>query len=199
VSCIGVYICRPDDEFDPVAAVLSAARIYAAANAMSLPPDLSYTKDTLGKPYFAVVPELHFSLSHSGDYWLCAFATFTLGLDLQKHESCRMDALAKRFFHTLEYQYLEDAGYGDFFAIWTAKESYVKYTGQGIDDDFGNFSVIGKNGISSELDGAQLRFLPFYPGYTVCICAADINGVTMALFEPQSGLYQTVSPSDFSD
>ena len=106
-----------------------------------------------GKPYFPNQPELHFSISHSGDYWACAMAEQPVGLDLQEHvrrkdetpESsadryCRM---AKRFFHPWEAEYVrQQDSYRRFFQIWSARESYVKYTGQGIDNHFGEFCVL---------------------------------------------------------
>jgi phosphopantetheinyl transferase len=200
VSCpkINVYIRQTDEMFDASAAVLSAARIYAADKTVALPLDLGFSKDDFGKPYFAGAPKLHVSLSHSGAYWLCAFSLSPLGIDIQKRETCRMNAVSRRFFHEKEYQYLEATGYKDFFMIWTAKESYVKYTGKGIDDGFGCFSVIINNGIAKEIAGVQLRFLPFFPGYTVCVCAKDTATVSLALFDEKSGRYQDVRSSDLS-
>ena len=43
--------------------------------------------------------------------------------------------MAKRFFHEKEADYVQEkAPYQRFFRVWAAKESYVKYTGKGIDE-----------------------------------------------------------------
>lgn len=51
-----------------------------------------------GKPYFPDAPQLQFSISHSGAYWLCAFSAAPVGLDVQQHRDCQKQALARRFF-----------------------------------------------------------------------------------------------------
>lgn len=195
---ISVYVRPMDEAFNASAAILQTARIYAAYHALSFPQDPVFSKDAWGKPFFAAAPHLHISLSHSGRYWLAALAASPLGIDIQKHQPCRMSALSRRFFHEQESRYLENTGYQEFFAVWTAKESYVKYTGRGIDESFGAFSVIKNNGIAGEINGVQLRFLPFYPGYTVCLCTPNTGTVTMALFDAESGFYKTVKPSEMT-
>lgn len=133
------------------------------------------------KPFFSHHPELHFSLSHSGDFWLCAMARQPLGLDLQQHRVQQMERLSQRFFSPAELAYLESQDYADFFSVWTAKEAYVKFTGQGIQQDFGSFSVAGPDGLASQVEGTQLRHLPFLPGYDLCLCAKEIEAVLLRL------------------
>ena len=95
-----------------------------------------------GKPYFPEHPEIHFSISHSGDYWACAIAPKEVGLDLQEENAtARAEKLAKRFFHPHEQAYLKSVDYRDFTRIWAAKESYLKYTGEGITGGMSHFSV----------------------------------------------------------
>ena len=127
-----------------------------------------------GKPFFSRAPGLHFSLTHSGQWWLCAFAPVPLGLDLQIHRSHTDPAkLSRRFFHPREDAWLARNGYRDFFDLWCAKESWVKYTGHGFFDDPATFSVVDERGNFPSLDGAQLRLLPFAPGYSLCLCARE--------------------------
>lgn len=127
-----------------------------------------------GKPFFLDLPELHFSISHSGDYWVSAFGSAAVGIDLQQHIDCNISQLARRFFDPRENDYLYNLDYApaEFFKIWTAKESYVKYTGQGI-SGFDKFSVI------PELDDAVLRQLNFLPGYSLFLCAKAIGEVNI--------------------
>ncbi len=116
-----------------------------------------------GKPYFVNQPDLFFSISHSGPFWACAMAGIPVGLDLQKHSirgqesreeaAARYSRMAARFFHPAEAAYVQDPVSKDcfrrFFRIWTARESYVKYTGQGIDKKFGQLCVIPETGLPS--------------------------------------------------
>ena len=85
-----------------------------------------------GKPFFPLSPQIHCSVTHSGDYW-----------------------------------------------VWTAKESFVKFSGEGISGNFGRFSVAGPQGILSRVNGLQLRFVPFRCDYTLCVCAKEISSVQL--------------------
>ena len=136
-----------------------------------------------GKPFFPQVPRLHFSLTHSGEWWLCAFSDRPLGLDLQIHRSYADPArLARRFFHPLEDAWLARAQYRDFFDLWCAKESWVKYTGRGFFDDPADFSVVDRQGRFPVRGGLQLCLLPFAPGYSLCLCARQIGAVAWQEF-----------------
>ena len=90
----------------------------------------------------------------------------------------RTEQIACRFFHPLE-QMLACRSPASFFAVWTAKESYTKFTGTGIDDDFAAFSVTDGERIIPMPDGAQFRFLPAEEGYTLCLCARDVTDVNV--------------------
>lgn len=126
-----------------------------------------------GKPFFPLASHIKFSISHSGDYWVCAFGAFEVGLDIQQHTKCRSRDIAKHFFHPGEIEHLEACDYSpeEFFGIWTAKESYVKFTGKGLSQGLESFSVM------SPIEGAEFRHIPFLDGYSMCICAEKIGEV----------------------
>jgi phosphopantetheinyl transferase len=123
---------------------------------------LCVTRDSHGKPYFAkpLLAGVHFSISHSGRYWAALFARTEVGLDIEDLSvregmpPARMASIAERFFAADEIEYI---GIGDaddshravpasadmlnrFFRVWTAKESYIKYTGRGISEGLASFS-----------------------------------------------------------
>lgn len=129
-----------------------------------------------GKPFFAAAPELCFSVSHSGAYWGCAFGRAPVGFDLQRREPCRMEALARRFFHPAETAWLAAREWqeADFFSLWTAKESFLKYTGEGMVNGLDWFSVL-----APLPGGAQLRPLAGPDGYSLCLCAAPAGDVSV--------------------
>lgn len=132
-------------------------------------PDLTVARQPGGKPYFPADPQLYCSVSHSGEYWLCACSTAPVGLDIQRIQPTREGPLAHRFFHPDEIAWLDTHPDG-FFLIWTAKEACVKLTGRGIDGDFARFSVIADGAFASPIAGSILRHLPFAAGYVLCLC-----------------------------
>ncbi len=125
-------------------------------------------KDAKGKPYFPDIPEVKFSVAHSGDMAVCAVSSLNVGVDIQEWRQLKAD-VAGRFFHPAETEYLRkltpSESEKNFFAIWCLKESYIKYTGEGLGGgldelDFtpvlpGGFAVFefteGKKSIRAEL------------------------------------------------
>lgn len=131
-----------------------------------------------GKPFFPRTPQVRFSITHSGGWWLCAFSAQEVGLDLQIHRSHVPPAvLSSRFFHPEEDAFLARGGYRDFFPLWAAKESWVKFTGRGFYHDPGDFSLVSSAGDFPAMEGAQLRPLPFCPGYSLCLCAGELGEI----------------------
>ena len=88
-----------------------------------------------GKPYLPEFPGLYFSLSHSGDYVALALSCHPVGVDIQEERELS-DGLQKKYF-TEE----ENAGGARPFEIFSGKESYIKYTGEGMSRSFTDFSV----------------------------------------------------------
>ena len=90
------------------------------------------------KPYFSSHPNIHFSVSHSGEIWAAAFSCKEVGLDIQiPNCSINHEKIAKRYFHPDEYKKYIDGE--NFYSIWTRKEAVCKLFGFGID---GRFSKI---------------------------------------------------------
>lgn len=129
------------------------------------------------KPYFSTCPELGFSVTHSGDFWLCAMSWQPVGLDLQQHQPCPVATLSRRFLHPDEDQWLVKTNYARFFDLWAAKESYLKYTGSGIVVGLDHFSLVENSELKTTYDSAKLSPLEFRDGYSLCLCAADIGVV----------------------
>lgn len=129
-----------------------------------------------GKPYFPEAPELHFSVSHSGDWWACAFGASPLGLDLQQHLPCSAARLSRRCFHPEEDAHLRALDYdaAEFFRIWCAKESRVKLTGEGFRAGLESFSVL-----SPLPDGSVFQQLSAPAGYSMCLCTPVPVAVTI--------------------
>ena len=137
-----------------------------------------------GKPYFPDHPRLHFSISHSGTCWSCVFAREEIGLDLQEDQlHIKAERIAKRFLHPSEWEWLSQNDYRDFCRLWAYKESYLKYTGEGIVGGLDSFSLTDlirqvdaseRREGTSRIRGASIwqKELPVKQGYYM-VCTAQ--------------------------
>ena len=134
-----------------------------------------------GKPYFADRDMPHFSLSHSGSRMACAVGPAPCGMDIQEHtfrgkkrNPAYLIRLAERYFHPDEAEYLKksaDTG-NTFFDLWSARESYVKYTGEGITGDFSAFNIL----VPSDIAPARITKIPLAEDCSAFLCAeGDFN------------------------
>lgn len=73
-----------------------------------------------GKPYLANSP-LKIGVSHSGELTALAVGDCEVGLDIELRRDIGNSAIVRRLS--------EEERQEDFFRLWTAKESYVKYLG----------------------------------------------------------------------
>jgi len=108
------------------------------------PESISIETKPGGKPY-AVGIDIEFNISHSGDFAVLAIGKKQVGIDTEIIRPFSLK-LAKRVFDKVELEYLfgympEDFDFvkepdGDmqyrFYQLWTAKEAYGKYTGEGL-------------------------------------------------------------------
>lgn len=94
-----------------------------------------------GKPYFKEVP-VEFSVSHTGRLWVCLMDREPVGVDIQYMRKCRREQIAERYFTPDEQEYAAAMGESGFFQIWTRKEAYVKFTGEGINEGMKEVSTL---------------------------------------------------------
>ena len=92
-------------------------------------PEVSRTER--GKPFFAERPELHFNLSHSGGYALCALGESPVGIDIQVVKPFKT-RLMDRVCSPEERRWLVERGDEEFARIWAKKESLCKQRGTGL-------------------------------------------------------------------
>lgn len=141
--------------------------------------DMEYVFGAWGKPSFRDYPEIHFSLSHSGDYALCSIGECPVGNDIERIRPGRLK-VAERFFTARELGFLygrtdegtkniqevcagsamghkgisEEEVTKRMFRIWTMKESFLKVTGRGMTLPLKDFSVI----VDAERDRARVEY-----------------------------------------
>lgn len=101
--------------------------------------DLDYSR---GKPIIVDEPDLMFNLSHCVEGVACAIECFNVGVDIQDYITC-YDICYDSVLTNDEKEYLKSSDYlGKFTHIWTIKESYGKYKGEGILYDLEMFNTI---------------------------------------------------------
>jgi 4'-phosphopantetheinyl transferase len=100
------------------------------------PAQLQLQYQDRGKPFLQDSP-LEFNVTHSHGLALYAIAqSRRVGIDLEYVRDIEVQALAQRFFSDREFQQLQalppDRQTATFFKYWTAKEAYLKATGEGL-------------------------------------------------------------------
>ena len=117
-------------EEDELLAVLQARML----REQTPPFSFSYEYGEQGKPQIVNFPK-KFNLSHSGDYVVCAVGDGEVGADIQKWVPYK-ERTAERFFAPTEWKLLQELPASQrtelFYRLWSRKEAYGKYTGQGI-------------------------------------------------------------------
>ena len=105
------------------------------------PTQINFTHSDRGKPYLTDdcnSVNLQFNLSHSENRAILGIShDRRIGVDLEKMRPMEnAEQLAERFFCASEYALLTQAIPAErdklFFQLWTAKEAYLKATGEGI-------------------------------------------------------------------
>ena len=106
-----------------------------------------------GKPFLINLPDLHFSLSHTGSEVALVFSRSPVGFDMEKSDR-RTDflALAKRFFTAAELAGMDSGS--SFLELWTAKEAILKLEGTGISGGLDRARILSE--LEGDLDGRRV-------------------------------------------
>lgn len=149
--------------------------------------DMEYGENEHGKPFFKNCP-IKFSLSHSGEYAVCAVSYVDVGIDAEKcGDTKNVQEIAKRYFTAAEYEYVKN---GDakirFFDLWTKKESVLKAIGTGIAGGLKTYEVLG-----DEITVGDTKFyfseISGYENMSITVCAeekvTDAEFVTTQMFK----------------
>ena len=117
-----------------------------------------------GKPYLHGYPEIHFNISHSGAYAVCALAGIPVGIDIQIRQPVRGKRLLERTMNALEQEVIQNAKDPEmaFAFFWARKESYLKWSGEGITRDLSKLSM----------EDAVMEEIPVEEGYVCQVCTA---------------------------
>lgn len=137
-------------------------------------------KGVYGKPYIKGYEDFQYSLSHSGEWIVCAVDIMPVGADIQEMKSWKMQ-MAKRFYHADEYDRLlaikendSDRRTREFYSIWTAKESVVKWNGRGIGAGISRYVTAQDYSHVYDINERQMVHIRLYnelEGYMICVCS----------------------------
>ena len=108
-----------------------------------------FKTEKYGKAYISNHENIHFNLSHSGKIVLCAISDREVGVDVEYIDHEIDLNIAKHYFYNEEYTSImkSDNPSEEFFKYWVLKESYMKYTGLGMNLKLDSFEIIIKDEI----------------------------------------------------
>lgn len=128
-------------------------------------PDF-YT-DKKGKPSLSD-GSLHFSISHSGSYIACAVDTSAVGIDIetprpvtkQVVDYCCSDE-EKSYIFSQPQPVIDSLNSSSeetlrFLSIWTAKEAYLKFTGEGLGGGLKNIQTVENGKLKDTINNKKL-------------------------------------------
>jgi 4'-phosphopantetheinyl transferase len=114
------------------------------------PNEINFTVNDYGKPLLSKIhnkPGFHFNLSHSKQFMAVGFVKDALiGVDVELVKPLKDHLeIAKRFFSNSEIEQLNsfptDKILDGFYSCWTAKESVIKLSGEGLSYPLKDFDV----------------------------------------------------------
>ncbi len=140
-----------------------------------------------GKPYFPQAPELHFSLSHSGEYAMLAVSDAEIGCDVERIRHAD-ERLLKRVLTPGELEAFpacgETARAERFTQLWVAKESYLKACGEGLSVDPASIRIETEPAPKAYRSGDPVPYalsIGALDGYFYAVCCAG----DLPAFEPE--------------
>lgn len=136
--------------------------------------DFEYQYDSYGKPY--IKGNLFVNWSHSGEMAICAISNNPVGCDVEIIKAAKLN-LAKKYFTENENKLLENDADTMFCRIWSAKESFIKFTGLGFRQHLKTFEVdLSKGEILYSNRVYHLNEFNLDDKYRCCVCSlSDVH------------------------
>jgi 4'-phosphopantetheinyl transferase len=147
--------------------------------------DIMFKIGPHGKPFVQAPDQIHFNISHSGNWVLIAIGNKEVGVDLEKMTGDFItDALLTECFHRHELKLIRESkdSVVEFFKFWTRKEAFLKATGNGIVDDLQAITCSEGSqqwefsSLSLEMNWHIKTFI-MDPSYAVSLCSPIQNPI----------------------
>ena len=143
----------------------AACKVYS----ISMPKIL---KDKNGKPFFEGREDINFSLSHSGDYVMCALSDEPVGADIQEIKQLSPQMI-KRVFTEGE---LNNA---DPINLWCLKESFIKLQGL-LDRQYSKIEFIRDGDNYTGPENCKGKVIDCIDGYIMAVCSYKNKNVIVS-------------------
>lgn len=123
-----------------------------------------------GKPYLSDCPDIHFNLSHSGEYAVMALSDRNVGIDIEKLRPVGTSVIKKAFGEKAAEEFVnlpEEDSIQKFAELWTSAESYGKLSGEGV------FTLLGSPLSSVDsISGYCFHKCTDIEGYFLTVCSS---------------------------
>lgn len=132
-----------------------------------------------GKPFLRDNKKINFSISHSKEMVLVAFAQYPIGIDIEyKGQHPDENLINDLFFTSCEISYLKSLSKkyrkDMFYKMWTLKEAYVKTIGLGMSAKPNKINVMQKNILRYNRNKYKVKSLNLLPTYS-CSISYDVR------------------------
>lgn len=111
--------------------------------------EIQIRRHAYGKPYIKDYSQIHYNISHSGEWVVVAIGKSPIGIDVENRRE-DWDLIGERVFSESE-KYWSQNSYKRKAILWTIKEAYVKYLGIGLSKSLNSFSIDIKREIITEV------------------------------------------------
>lgn len=152
--------------------------------------DIQIAVNTFGKPCLLNAPSFHFNISHTRNAFVAAIGDSPVGVDIEKMNIADQD-VAGKVFTADEYSYVfssDDRKDIRFNEVWTKKESYMKWTGEGWTPDPLKINVLS-DPIASQIASMEVN------GYIVSVCSDAMNKYPEIIQIRESDLFENANNS----
>ena len=161
-------------EIDRITSVIAYCLFaYGISSEYEINQKISWSKGKHNKPYAANHPEINFNISHCRCSAVCALSKNSIGVDVQDYASVSLDII-HMVCSEREITKINNAAepVRQMCIFWCLKEAYVKYSGNGIDDNLKNYDF--SDGDFGCFEKYGLRFSVFdYNEFCMAVCAEE--------------------------
>lgn len=147
--------------------------------------ELRFGRNEYGKPFLVDVDDFHYNISHTRNAITVGVSQTPIGVDVERIRGFQ-NAIVKRFFSKKEKQYVESDNENSskrFYEIWTKKEAYVKWIGEGLSIPLRSFDVLA-DPMSCCLETVQID------NYAVSICRTENRYLSVCSDIKEESLWQ---------
>ncbi len=119
--------------------------VHVMTRHMGLPADTEVLRTHKGKPFFMRYDDIHFSVTHTKNHWLCVFSESPVGIDAEliSRRISNPEKIISRFYSDAEAEAVSasDDQHTEMLSVWTKKESCLKLRGDGVFRDMKHLDV----------------------------------------------------------